>query len=345
MVGTCEACQAHISVTMKRIKCSQCSRIYHSECVRFSGDSVSARTQWKCPKCVAAVRKGGDNSNTPVRIEKSSKPQRSVDTEPITIATERKVYAVPPDHVNLINRFEGVLDAKLKTIKHEIVEELKETIITEIKSEIISLSSEFSQLQASYCQLQTENDSLKNDVCVLQKQISLCEDQLSELRSQFGKQQQQARINNLEIVGLPQTNSENTIDLIRNIARYAGVDLNHDDIEFAHRVQPQKTIAGRPKSIVVKLKDRLCKDKILSGLKRKKGICTKDIGIEGAEKRFFVNEHLTPENKQLLKKIKTVAREKAYKFVWVRNCNIFLRKNEESPALSIRSEKDIDKIK
>lgn len=261
MVGTCEACQAHISVTMKRIKCSQCGRIYHSECVRFSGDSVSARIQWKCPKCVATVRKGGANSNTPVRIEKSSKPQRSVDTDSIAIAPEHDVHAVLPDHVNLINRFEGVLDAKLKTIKHEIVEELRDTIITELKNEIISLSSEFSQLQASYCQLQTENDSLKNEVSVLQNQISLCEDQLSELRSQFGKQQQQARINNLEIVGLPQMNNENTIDLIRNIAKYAGVELNHDDIEFAHRIQPQKTIAGRPKSIVVKLKDRLCKDK------------------------------------------------------------------------------------
>nr|XP_034832174.1 uncharacterized protein LOC117988984 [Maniola hyperantus] len=281
-----------------------------------------------------------------VRVEKTSQTARTEAADSDNSMSECDVPAALTynDPNLIISRLENILDAKLQSIKYEIVEELKTTIFAELKNEIASLSSQLSQLQTSYSKLQDENDHLKSDVSTLRERISVSEDQILELRSQFGRQQQQARMNNLEIVGLPQTSSESPVDLVVKIAEYAGVELNRGDIDFAHRVQPQKPIAGRPKAIVVKLVDRLCKDKILSGLKRKKGICTRDIGIGGTEKKFFVNEHLTPENKQLLKSTKNLAKEKAYKFVWVRNCNIFLRKNEEAPALHVRLEKDLAKI-
>ncbi|VVC95316.1 unnamed protein product, partial [Leptidea sinapis] len=257
MVATCEACQAHISVTMKRIKCINCNHIYHSECVRFTGDSTSARTQWKCPKCVANERKGGDNSNTPVRVEKINKTARTVaaNSDISVSVCDVPAASIDKDANLIINRLENILDAKLQSIKYEIVEELKATIFTELKNEIASLSSQMSQLQTSYSQLQDENDHLKSDVRTLQERISVSEDQLLELRSQFCRQQQQARMNNLEIVGLPQTSSESPVDLVLKIAKYAGVVLNRGDIDFAHSVQPQKAIAGRPKPIVAKLAD------------------------------------------------------------------------------------------
>ncbi|VVC93023.1 unnamed protein product [Leptidea sinapis] len=94
--------------------------------------------------------------------------------------------------------------------------------------------------------------STSSDVCTLQARVTFSEDQLSDLRSQFGRQQQQGRINNLEIVGLPQMTSESPTDLVLKIVEYAGVELKPDDIEFAHRIQPQRPTAGRPKPIVVK---------------------------------------------------------------------------------------------
>ncbi|VVC86638.1 unnamed protein product [Leptidea sinapis] len=259
MVGTCEACREHISVAVKRIKCTQCNNMFHSECVRFTGDSTSSRTQWKCPNCVAIARKGGDNSNTPIRVDKSSKIARSTRTDSAdpTISICDDTRATTAANSMLIGRFESILDAKLKTIKDEIVEELKSTVFTELKNEIVSLSSKLSQLQVAQNHLQSENDQLKSDLCTLQARVTFSEDQLSDLRSQFGRQQQQGRINNLEIVGLPQMTSESPTDLVLKIAEYAGVELKPDDIEFAHRIQPQRPTAGRPKPIVVKMRDRI----------------------------------------------------------------------------------------
>ncbi|KAL4720400.1 hypothetical protein ACJJTC_008224 [Scirpophaga incertulas] len=84
--------------------------------------------------------------------------------------------------------------------------------------------------------------------------------------------------------------------------------------------------------------------KFAEALRKSKGISTRDLGLSGPAQRFFVNEHLTPENKQLLSAAKSRAKEKAYKYIWVRNCNIFLRKNEVSPVVTIGSKRDLQKI-
>ncbi|XP_050684069.1 uncharacterized protein LOC126978977 [Leptidea sinapis] len=160
----------------------------------------------------------------------------------------------------------------------------------------------------------------------------------------MGKQQQWGRLNNLEIVGLPEKSNESLPDIIRKNALHAGVALTSEQIEFIHRVQPRQHISGRPKPLVVKLSNRDLKDHILSGLRRKRGIQTSDIGISGSSQKFFVNEHLTPVNKNIFNEAKKLALEKGYKFIWIRNCNIFLRRSEQQPVISINSMKDLAKI-
>ncbi|KOB76389.1 Zinc finger DNA binding protein, partial [Operophtera brumata] len=123
-------------------------------------------------------------------------------------------------------------------------------------------------------------------------------------------------MSNIEVIGLPETANESPSELIIKVAKHAGVILLAEQIESAHRVQPMQKVDGRPKPIVAKLRDRILKDQIISGLRKSRGIETRDIGMGGAVRRFYVNEHLTPENKNLLKKAKLRANEKSYKFVW-----------------------------
>ncbi|XP_045486753.1 uncharacterized protein LOC123689637 [Pieris rapae] len=152
---------------------------------------------------------------------------------------------------------------------------------------------------------------------------------IDELRCQINKQQQWNRMNKLEIVGLPQTKNESTCALVKAIAKHADVVLRDDEIEFANRIQPKQSMPGKAKTIVVRLKTREVKDKILSGLRKKRGIHTSNVGMSGDSKRFYVNVHLTPDNKHLLKEAKALAIDKGFKYVWVRNCGFFLRRNEE----------------
>ncbi|KAL4711717.1 hypothetical protein ACJJTC_003484 [Scirpophaga incertulas] len=121
-------------------------------------------------------------------------------------------------------------------------------------------------------------------------------------------------MSNIEIVGLPETPNESPVNLAIKIASHAGVQLQPTQVESAYRVQPMKRVAGRPKPIIVRLQSRILKDQIIS------------VG------------------RRLLNATKANAKAMSYKFVWVRNCNIFLRKNEEAPVITVNSEKDLQKI-
>ncbi|KAL4708871.1 hypothetical protein ACJJTC_014393 [Scirpophaga incertulas] len=373
MAGSCEACRASITVTQKRIKCTHCLRLYHSECVNYAHDSTISRSQWKCPSCVAGQRKG-DNSNTPVRDTlKPAKetlqvnvpkggvaislpvsppviretPTTSMDTVGIeaTLGSITAGHTTPmSDNTTILSQIENLLDDKLNLLKKDVVKELKGSLMTEIRKELKGMLAKYDQLELSHTKLQNDHESLKTSFETLLKQSSENKNRIDELQGQINKQQQWARMSNLEIVGLPETTNESPIDLVIKIAKFAEVSLQPTHIESAHRVQPMHRGGGRPKPIVVKLQTRMLKDQIIAGLRKSKGISTRDLGLSGPAQRFFVNEHLTPENKQLLSAAKSRAKEKAYKYIWVRNCNIFLRKNEVSPVVTIGSKRDLQKI-
>ncbi|XP_045502922.1 uncharacterized protein LOC123699918 [Colias croceus] len=347
----CEACNNNISVTQRRIKCTICSKSFHSECVDFGDTTSLSRNQWKCPSCAVAQRKVGDNSDTPVRSIKAATqtnlnlPATHSKAKDIAIPTMENSGTIPSQITpDLMPHLEQLLDIKLKSIKEEIVAEIKSTILNQIKDEIKAMSSQVKNIENSYQILQNEHCDLKQEIIKMRADITERDNQITELHNSLNKQQQWCRQSNIEVIGLPELSNENPKLLITEIANHAGVKLSAEDVEFAHRVQPFKSIPNRPRSLVIKLKDRNVKDRILSGLRKTKGITTKDIGFAGKPTRFYVFDHLTPNNKVLLKETKDIAAKKSYKFVWVRNCHIFLRKNEESPVLSIASKKDLSKI-
>ncbi|KAL4718715.1 hypothetical protein ACJJTC_017329 [Scirpophaga incertulas] len=220
----------------------------------------------------------------------------------------------------------------------------RHTHAAEFRKELAAVTAKFEQLESSHANLQIENATLKSELEIIHKKSLDNEERIADLEGQLNKQQQWARMSNIEIVGLPETPNESPVNLAIKIASHAGVQLQPTQVESAYRVQPMKRIAGRPKPIIVRLQSRILKDQIISGLRRTKGISTRDIGLGGTDGKFYVNEHLTPINKQLLNATKANAKAMSYKFVWVRNCNIFLRKNEEAPVITVNSEKDLQKI-
>ncbi|KAJ4451839.1 hypothetical protein ANN_03317 [Periplaneta americana] len=68
--------------------------------------------------------------------------------------------------------------------------------------------------------------------------------------------------------------------------------------------------------------------------------------------RFTAADHLTVATRDLLRKTRDIAKMKGYKFVWTKDCNIFIRENESSSVVSRRnsrrrrfSAEDVSQIK
>ncbi|XP_047523168.1 uncharacterized protein LOC125061680 [Pieris napi] len=315
----CIACSRDLDIS-KQIRCTKCFRGCHNKCANITSDVDI--DSWTCPPCSRREHRG--QSTSPDKVQAAATRRNKKDTG----LCDR--FVSKDDLQKLIT--EGINQAIDSKLGH--FESLKMSLFVEIREEINSFINPF--LKKTEC-LREEVNQLKNDI---QNNNSV----IDELRCQINKQQQWNRMNNLEIVGLPQTKNESTRALIKTIAKHANVVLQDEHIEYANRVQPKQYVSGKPKTIVVRLKSRDIKDEILSGLRRRRGIQTLDIGLSGESKKFFVNEHLTPENKQLLKEAKALAAKKGFKFVWVRNCCIFLRRNEESPVITINFRRDLEKI-
>jgi predicted RNase H-like nuclease (RuvC/YqgF family) len=242
-------------------------------------------------------------------------------------------------------------------LKNEIINIRKE--YREIKSEIdkvdrkqIEMRKEITQLQqsAQYTsdtqdEYKRKLDSLTDDVKnldSLQLEINKIKIQNKHITSLLNLNDQRERLLNIEVVGMPEIKNENPSELIMKICKHIGVSIMEGDILQVNRVSPRIKIQGRPRVIIAKLKTRLLKDSIIS-LGRKNRLNTKDIGITGEAKPIYINEHLTPHNKQLLKKCKEIAKNKEYQFVWSKNGRIFIRQNDTAPALQIFDEEDIIK--
>lgn len=279
--------------------------------------SNAYKDAFKCPKCQQGDKKSAE-------INPGADPNISYDA--------------------LLEQMESLFDRKIEIIKQNMIEELKKIILPELISDITDLRKSIKGLESSHNKLLEDFTSYKNKNNVNLTKIQDTEAEIMELRAQINKQQQYARMKNLEIAGLPEIPNESLTEAVIKIAGHAGVQISSNDIKFANRVQPMRKNTGKPKTVIVKLRNRGTKDKILSGLRKTKGISTADVGHGGESRQIYVHEHLTPVNKMLLYKAKERATQLSYKFVWIRDCHIFLRKDEKKPLISVNSLKDLEKI-
>ncbi|KOB65982.1 Zinc finger DNA binding protein [Operophtera brumata] len=223
-----------------------------------------------------------------------------------------------------------------------------------ITASVTEIKGRLNEIEASTNFATNRQDQFDSRLCLTEqrtKNFEQYESDIAELRNKYTTvsaelkaRQQWDRLLNLEVIGVPETNNEDLVKVLAIIAKFLDVNLTATDIEFANRIQPKQPKPGAPRTIIVKLRNRVVKDNLLAGIRRFHGITRSDIGMQGTQ-RIFVNEHLTLENKNLYKKCRELATSNSYKFIWIRNCKIFVRKDDKSPKIAINKEEDLIKIK
>ncbi|XP_045450021.1 uncharacterized protein LOC123658719 [Melitaea cinxia] len=162
-----------------------------------------------------------------------------------------------------------------------------------------------------------------------------------DLEARLAQVEQDARQNNLEIHCLPEHKQENLINTVFQLARVVSSPLTDGDILSCNRVQKFNPNSKTPRTVICRIPSKLKRDNLLAAVlsynkaNPKQKLNTKLLGFGDAESPVYVSEHLSPTNKSLHAAARIRAKEKLYKFVWVRNGKIFVRKNESAPALVI----------
>ena len=152
----------------------------------------------------------------------------------------------------------------------------------------------------------------------------------------------------MELQGVPVRKDEDVTQITLDLISKLDVDIKEEDISIAHRL-PVKQRYGRTRltkpvnhpTIIVRLVSRQIRNEIYD--KRFNAKMIEDFPVEGMEK-LFINENLTQRRKRLFWQSKQKAKELEYKYFWTPNGQIFVRKNEESEKVLIRTENDLDQL-
>lgn len=354
--NTCVGCKSPIP-TREFMVCQDCKSKYDLPCTnlspkRFKKLSQDAKLKWKCFECKIRLPKH-DNTNTPVRAITSSKMDddheledqdcnvtlRKTRTDHITEEKFREIWKG-----EMMKEIQIMIEAAItKTVSNQLAAITNQCV--GFQETITFISGQYEDLKKLLCTTNLELKSVKEENNTLKENLCLLTARVKSLEDENIKQQQWVRLQNVEITGIPENANENTVAIVQKISQHIGVHIEQSDLEFAHRVQPRRAVSAvSARPIIVRLRQRAIKDQIVAAARKYRNLNTRDMGIGGEINNIYINEHLTKDNKMLLSSCKQKAKEVNFKYIWTKNCRIFVRKNESSPPIPIISMQDLSKI-
>jgi regulator of replication initiation timing len=212
-----------------------------------------------------------------------------------------------------------------------------------LQNSVSFISDQYDDMKNSLNTVMKENKELKTECTQLRATTSDLTDRLNSV-------EQYMRDSNIELQGIPENKSENIANIVKQVAQVVSIKLTDVDILSCTRVAPLNKKGNRPRNIVVKLRSNRCRDELYSAVTRYNKahrddkLNTSHLGIAGNKIPVYVCEHLSPTNKALHAGARIRARELGYKFVWVRNGHIFMRRDETSRFIHVKNEQTLSSL-
>jgi len=185
--------------------------------------------------------------------------------------------------------------------------------------------------------LEESNESLTKDNRVLKQEVS-------SLKFQIESLEQYNRNKNLEIDGVPNNEGEDIRDVVSTLSELVGVPIDYKmDIQAAHRVPTKRKSGVKP--IIVQFSNRQKRDLFLKKSKSVK-IKSTHFNPHVPETTVYVNQHLTPYNRELLfkaKDLKTIG----YAFVWPHDGKVLVKRSAGpgDKAVQVTCASDVENLK
>lgn len=230
----------------------------------------------------------------------------------------------------------------LQDFKVQMIEEMKKEIHTLAES-VQFMSNKMDESTNIMKTIKEELAAIKKENEHLTTMNSALNTEVTSLKHRVKALEQYSRKNNVEVNGIPETPREDVVGLVKDVGAALGVEIQESDISTAHRVPSFKK--DRPPPLIVQFSRRFTRDTVLNKYKDKKGLTARQINPAFPDKIVYVNEHLTPENKIFLSKLKVKCKEIGYQYAWCREGRFFVRKRQGDRYIKVDSYDELNKLK
>lgn len=306
----CSKCSRDLPNEGDYVNCLGCNGLYHFECSisqsTYGGMGKKSRANWRCVTC-----RGG---------------RRSAEDEVDIVDVSRD----GSDIVLVKNKISSI--ESLLAIIQKSIDEIKDTqrLISTQYDEVLR-AQEDTNKRLKCLESQISSDIARNverdeKIESLSRKIN----DLEKLDNQY----------KFEIHGLIEEPNENVGQLVVKITEKLGIPISMDEIEHANRAKVKGKDGSCP--IIVRLSTIRKRNAVLK--ERKREIWNSELIGRNVEGKVIIYECISPYYKKLLWEARSRAKIRNWKFVWVQNGNVLLRKSEGNRIVQVSGLGDLDKI-
>lgn len=370
----CTACKKLVS-SKEYLKCRLCTSKFHIQCLNIDNKQFAAlnkeyKSTWMCPLCINVKRRvrsndsAGSSTAPPPGDELMNMscdiPEPAANS-PSSDSASSRILLTPKYEVTM-EKISTLLDEKLsasltmfmESFRKAIREDVKEMVKSEIGSAICNIKDEFSATTDFICAEQkTLQERIDNAVTIithLEDENNKLQSEMNRLNNRLAGMEKITRGCNIELQAVPERKNENVLTLFRKLCDVVNVAVDDGQISACRRVAKQNTASNRPRNIVVTFSSPRIRDMVLSATHRYnkahpgRGLVSSDLDIPGETCRFYVSEHLSPEQKSLHAAARKAAKDHSFKYVWIKNGQIYMRKDESSGAILVKTMEYLNKL-
>lgn len=290
--------------------CDSCKVSYHPSCATRV-EIPDNPGKYKC--CIMDSRSEVNSLKTKEKSEKSS--DKSVRTLEMDTKVVKSIIA--ESFQLYLNPMEQKLNKKFE----------------DIEKAVQFMSNSFDEQKAKF-------DSILEEVRGLRKENMDLKLRLQAVESKLEAMEVKDRAANIIIAGVPKQPNLDSRKISERILE--GLELQSKKTEIVECFRLNKDKDEGP--ILVKFSNTHIKVEVLKKIRKLKGIDTKKCGLQGDNKKIYLNEDLPVSRRNLFKKVREVKKNKGYKAAFCVNGVIYLKKHEHDPAVKIRCESDIESI-
>lgn len=219
------------------------------------------------------------------------------------------------------------------------VQEMKETVdyISNQHDDILSKLNSVVETQAEQAKNIEKN---KKQIDKLSLENEYLHRQIKKQQEHMNFLDQYNRRENIELHGIDEKPNENLQQIVEDVATALNLPLSADCTVALHRLpKPKLNRNNRPAPIIVRFINRKISERWLE--KRKTGITSKNLMKNGSNTPIFINENLTPANKELHWHARVRGKDLKYEFVWIKKGSIYMKKDKDHNAKKINCFDDL----